>query len=496
MASIKFLTDGVEQRYPIDGAGVTLGRGLESDIRLKDIKSSRRHCQILKTARGYEVVDLSSGNGTFINGVQIKQQVLNPGDKIQIGSTTITFQDGDGASRAPAAAGGQRASGGTAVVAKAATAVGAPPVSAQVAAQPTKKITTKTPALKPPTQAVPKPGTQPIARPGTQAVPKAGTQPVSKPGTQSLSKTGTAGIKKTGTGRAPTTRASRVGGATQKFHAEGRRKKMNPVAVLLGCIGGLFLVVVAIILFSGGDDPELIKSQLETYTSEAAKLADDGKYDAAISKYRDALKLIEGNDKFARPAAEIRKQILEVDNTKKDLAAAEASFKTFKDRFEKVTGDQATEFLTELKRFRDQVKAGNFSWLPELNKLIEQTEKVVDTEAAIRKRQDFQARRNAINEKHKIGKDQAHYSNAIRDWEEYLKEKITDDSKQKAEQAMQQVNQMAKAELDRLTKRAERMATDDNNKAGAVELLRRERGRYEKTASYEELENLIKKYEK
>src|SRR5262245_6324925 len=113
MASITFLTDGVEQRYPVDGAGVTLGRGLESDIRLKDIQSSRRHCQIVKTPRGFEVVDLSSGNGTFINGVQVKQQVLNPGDKIQIGSTTITFHDGEGAARAPAAGAAHRSSGGT-----------------------------------------------------------------------------------------------------------------------------------------------------------------------------------------------------------------------------------------------------------------------------------------------------------------------------------------------------------------------------------------------
>src|SRR5206468_4299265 len=93
MASLTIVVDGVEQKVPLEAAAVTLGRGLESDIRLKDIKASRRHCQVVKTAKGYQCVDLSSGNGTYVNGVQIKQQMLEPGDKITIGSTTIVFDD-------------------------------------------------------------------------------------------------------------------------------------------------------------------------------------------------------------------------------------------------------------------------------------------------------------------------------------------------------------------------------------------------------------------
>ena len=93
MASLRIVVDGVEQKFPLDSAAVTLGRGLESDIRLKDIKASRRHCQIVKTPKGYQCVDLSSGNGTYVNGVQIKQQMLGSGDRITIGSTTISFEE-------------------------------------------------------------------------------------------------------------------------------------------------------------------------------------------------------------------------------------------------------------------------------------------------------------------------------------------------------------------------------------------------------------------
>src|SRR6185369_5562789 len=93
MASLTIVVDGAEQRFPLESASVTLGRGLESDVRLKDIKASRRHCQVVKTPKGYQCVDLSSGNGTYVNGVQIKSQMLSAGDKITIGSTTILFQE-------------------------------------------------------------------------------------------------------------------------------------------------------------------------------------------------------------------------------------------------------------------------------------------------------------------------------------------------------------------------------------------------------------------
>src|SRR6185503_655366 len=93
MASLTIVVDGVEQRFPLEATTVTLGRGLESDIRLKDIKASRRHCQVVKSPRGYQCVDLSSGNGTYVNGAPIKQHLLLPGDKITIGSTIIVFNE-------------------------------------------------------------------------------------------------------------------------------------------------------------------------------------------------------------------------------------------------------------------------------------------------------------------------------------------------------------------------------------------------------------------
>src|ERR1041384_6273426 len=77
MASITMVGEGGKETPPLGAPAVVRGRGLESDVRLKDIKASRRHCQIVKTPKGYQCVDLSSGNGTYVNGVQIKSQLLD-----------------------------------------------------------------------------------------------------------------------------------------------------------------------------------------------------------------------------------------------------------------------------------------------------------------------------------------------------------------------------------------------------------------------------------
>ena len=117
MASIRVTTEGDEQEFVLENSAMTIGRGLESDIRLKDIKASRRHCQILKTPQGYQCLDLESGNGTYINSVQIKQQMLSPGDQIQIGSALLVFhgEEEEEVEKVPVAVPAREKTGATAV---------------------------------------------------------------------------------------------------------------------------------------------------------------------------------------------------------------------------------------------------------------------------------------------------------------------------------------------------------------------------------------------
>jgi FHA domain len=73
--------------------GVTgVGRHPESDIFLDDITVSRRHAEFTRDAGGKVVVrDLGSLNGTYVNRERIEEQVLSPGDEVQIGKFRLVY---------------------------------------------------------------------------------------------------------------------------------------------------------------------------------------------------------------------------------------------------------------------------------------------------------------------------------------------------------------------------------------------------------------------
>lgn len=67
-----------------------IGRSHEADIGTDDEGASRRHARIQRVGTGsYEVEDLGSRNGTYLNGARIKRAPLNFGDKIAIGEGTV-----------------------------------------------------------------------------------------------------------------------------------------------------------------------------------------------------------------------------------------------------------------------------------------------------------------------------------------------------------------------------------------------------------------------
>jgi len=70
---------------------LTIGRSRSCDLRLPSGDASRRHAEICHTTDGYVLRDLGSTNGTFVNGERVQERVLEPGDRIQISGSTITF---------------------------------------------------------------------------------------------------------------------------------------------------------------------------------------------------------------------------------------------------------------------------------------------------------------------------------------------------------------------------------------------------------------------
>lgn len=75
---------------------IRIGRTEESDWHINDINVSRSHAEIVQNAAGeFEIVDLKSTNGTFLNGIRIKREVLRTGDVISVAGFARRFtQDG------------------------------------------------------------------------------------------------------------------------------------------------------------------------------------------------------------------------------------------------------------------------------------------------------------------------------------------------------------------------------------------------------------------
>ncbi|KAF0250006.1 MAG: FHA domain-containing protein [bacterium] len=68
----------------------TIGRSSKNDLVIDDMYVSRTHCSLLVHSDGRaEVFDTASANGTFVNGISVKQYGLKSGDVIRIGETTI-----------------------------------------------------------------------------------------------------------------------------------------------------------------------------------------------------------------------------------------------------------------------------------------------------------------------------------------------------------------------------------------------------------------------
>lgn len=70
----------------------TVGRGTDRDVFLDDITVSRAHA-VFDRRGGTEwfVRDLSSLNGTYVNGEQVDETKLATGDEVQIGKFKLMF---------------------------------------------------------------------------------------------------------------------------------------------------------------------------------------------------------------------------------------------------------------------------------------------------------------------------------------------------------------------------------------------------------------------
>jgi two-component system NtrC family sensor kinase len=88
------------RRFELPDAAVLVGRD-SRQLPLTDNTVSRRHCELLFADSKWELRDLGSANGTYINGARVSnRQLLNIGDQIRVGRTLMVFGSAPGVSRA------------------------------------------------------------------------------------------------------------------------------------------------------------------------------------------------------------------------------------------------------------------------------------------------------------------------------------------------------------------------------------------------------------
>src|SRR5215813_841438 len=77
--------------FSITDADVTIGRGPSNSICIADPLLSRQHCRITREGDVFNLHDLGSFNGTFVNGVPIKAQAIAHRDLVKAGDSILLF---------------------------------------------------------------------------------------------------------------------------------------------------------------------------------------------------------------------------------------------------------------------------------------------------------------------------------------------------------------------------------------------------------------------
>jgi len=82
--------------FSLTSEEITIGRESASTVCLNHASVSRRHCLIRREHDDFKIFDLDSYNGTFVNGIPVKEQILAHADQVRIGSIELLFLTEDG----------------------------------------------------------------------------------------------------------------------------------------------------------------------------------------------------------------------------------------------------------------------------------------------------------------------------------------------------------------------------------------------------------------
>jgi pSer/pThr/pTyr-binding forkhead associated (FHA) protein len=87
---LRLLLQGSQAGIDVKQPDAVIGRHMDADVRLPLPDVSRRHCRFVFADKSWQVFDLNSLNGVYVNGERVEQAMLRQDDVIRIGSYTFT----------------------------------------------------------------------------------------------------------------------------------------------------------------------------------------------------------------------------------------------------------------------------------------------------------------------------------------------------------------------------------------------------------------------
>lgn len=102
MAKLVVLSEGFTGlSHELKAEKVTIGRVEDNAWPIAEQSISSHHCELTPKGAEIAVKDLGSTNGTFINGEQVTEGILKPGQILRLGQVEIRFDSGAAPAKKP-----------------------------------------------------------------------------------------------------------------------------------------------------------------------------------------------------------------------------------------------------------------------------------------------------------------------------------------------------------------------------------------------------------
>ncbi len=94
LATLEVVTRGVDEgrRFRIERVAVQLGRASHNDIRIEDESVSATHVTLLQRGGAWQLLDLGSRNGSYVDGERVTERRLTNGCEIRLGNVKLVFR--------------------------------------------------------------------------------------------------------------------------------------------------------------------------------------------------------------------------------------------------------------------------------------------------------------------------------------------------------------------------------------------------------------------